>query len=544
MKKIYKIVAVLCLLVSGVYFYLGLETGDTDEAMAEIRRAMRTQVKLMIREVNGIAKEMDTQLHTFTKTRQASKYSFLMGAKAPSYVLLLTKGKEKKFAAPKLPKDSATSIHQALRAHLHSGPPMAYYEDARKKSYILLKGLIKKVQYGAAFPQASFFRSLKNRGFISPWVITRDGTFLYHSSPRFVGKDAAWIRPVALSEESLSTRQRTEMVAEYKSFDGKEALGAWITSPKLGVIVGLEWPWSWSGKKKSASILWIAIGSLFMGSLCLGLALRSSRTASVMAQDRPKEDDKEESNIVLGHEAEKFIRRAERSAELSAKYAKEKEEKYLELEGRAREKIAHAERVRWVFDQTNHFLDAVMNTEEEQDVWRILARSLSSMAMHVPVAIYQYSSTTCSLFPVATAGVEELNEEASQFFGDARIMIGGSRHIANIHKTKAFQAWHERCEKYVSLENTDILSIPFKSSSGSQGVAIFLLDKEAMLGVELQQQQKLWNLFCYRAAWLYDMKRRLIQFKHEHGSRKISTSTLDSIGSAPSKFEEKLPPTV
>lgn len=493
------------LVIGGAAFYLGLQRGGEDRNQSAIRQALKSQVKAVASETEQEFAERARQVEAILAAgaeKRARAKGLMEQAGAPAFLLAKREGELREFS----PKRGVTEEAKAAAfAFFGKEARLGFWESADKIQYILFRGAALEQEYVALYRQDSLFTKLRGSAAIRPWVVQKDGTVLYHATTRHTGVNSSSVRPVAQGAESLSRGQRVEMLASYVGLDGQELLGAWIALPVWGVVVGSEWPALAAANAGISWFTWIAIAAFLLGAFLLGACV-NPRPIHVTAAQREIKD--------LSHEARAFIKKAERQAEKALDFARDREQQCADLEAKAREQLAYAERIRWTFERTESFLEEAVEAKDEHQVWSILAQYLSSMALRFPTLVYTYSASSCSLIPQAQAGVDKLPESARRYLADARLLIGDLQALGRLETTSAYEQWRTRFERFFPLTGQNISVLPFASPTGSRGVVLFLMTDGVMPGGDSEKQRELWALFAYRAAWLYDMKKRLLQSRH------------------------------
>ena len=521
------VVGILSLIIGGIATFLAFSSFGEDGSRRAVRQALRVQVR-------SVAQELSTALaigdkltiayleQKFGKVKKVDK-SILQRIEAPENITLRKdSGYREYFKKTVASKD----LKIAMRKFLRSEEKVVYWEDRiTKHSYVLRKGQYKKKwPFVAAYSQRDLFFRLESGVAIRPWVATAKGTVLFHTVPRYVGGNSMNIRPIAMGGESLRKNLRTEMIGEYVGMDGNDVLGAWISLPALGIVVGNEWPSFWWGNQSLSYFTWLAVLGFVFGAFMIGYSV-TPRPIQVQAAKREIKD--------LSEEARQFIKKAENSAEKAYAFAKEREQECKKIEAKAREKMAYVERTRWIFEKTEAFLEEIMEAKDADSVWPALCENLSSMTTNCPVMVYTYSNSSCSLLSRARFGMDEIPESANQYLDTARILVGDYTNVHQLAESAGYLNWKERWERHMPLSNWKFFTLPFASPTGSRGFVLFLLNPQDTTDREIARQRDLWSLFAYRAAWLYDMKKRLLQSKY--ATKRISSTLANQTNRAPDK---------
>ncbi len=516
MRWTISVAGILSLFFAAIFVYSGVRASSEDQSEQAIREALKAQLKSVavdLEESIGRSVRIAEDVSKIDSKDKASARSLLEQIEAPEMVIIGGGKNVIEWVAPKYARTIPAA--QAMHRHLKGESVWAFWQDLNRKSYVLYHGKKQsrkgEVEFVALYYLESVFSRMAKGGAIRPWVALSDGHIVHHSESRHVGQKAANVRPVALGKQNISKDNRTEMIAKYVGLEGYEVLGTWATLPALQMIIGTEWPADWWGRKSGSYLTWLAAIFFFIGAVLIGYAI----TPKPILVTEVKNEFND-----LSHEARSFIRKAEREVARAYEYARDREEEASSLESQAREQLGYVKRTRWIFEKTDSFLDEVMEAPIQKDVWKILARNLSNMAWKSPVLIFSHSNATHSLVPEIFLDRNKFTESANRYLNSARILIGDSRSIVGMEKNNAYEAWMKRLQKHLAINNWRIFHLPFASQTGSKGVVLFFIRPEVFDGAEISRQRDLWNLFAHRAAWLYDLKRRLIQSTYESRRKK------------------------
>ena len=257
---------------------------------------------------------------------------------------------------------------------------------------------------------------------------------------------------------------------------------------------------------------------IFLGAMFFGLAFMRYKLKIKEIEPTLEDIDAKARNFV--NESKEYIERAHLLIE-------QKEKEWEERERNSIEKLAIAERTKWILELTESLLDDSMEAAHAEEVWPILSKCISKLTQNSPNIIFRYSQTSCSLVPQASSGVTAFPESAQRYLRKSRILLGNARHILQLENSKAFTNWKEKWSQHMPIENWKFLTIPFANTSmGTRGSVLLLLTPELEASNEMNSQRELLDSFTYRAAWLYDMKKRLLHLKHAR--TKITQYTKDT----------------
>lgn len=516
MRWTISVAGILSLFFAAVFVYSGIRASSGDQSEQAIREALKAQLKSVASDLEESVGKSISIAESVSQIKPEDKEGIrgLLGqVEAPEMVIA---GKEKDAVEYIAPKFSRTiPAVQTMRRHFKSKSAWSYWQDLDRKPFVLYHGKKGDTEFVALYQLQSVFSRMSKGGAIRPWVALSDGRIVHHSEEQYVGQKAANVRPVALGKQNVLKEHRTEMIAKYVGLEGDEVLGTWLTLPGMQMIVGTEWPANWWGTKSSSYLTWLAAIFFFIGAFLVGYAI-TPRPILVTEAKRELKD--------LSHEARSFIKKAEREVARAYEYARNREEEVSGLESQAREQLAYVKRTRWIFEKTDSFLDEVMEAPTEKEVWSILARNLSDMAWKSPVLVYSHSNATHSLMPEVLLDRNQFPDSATRYLSNARILVGDSRKVVGMEKNSAYGMWLERLQKHIVMDDWRIFHLPFASQTGSKGVVLFFIRPDIFDEAEISRQRELWNLFAHRAAWLYDLKRRLIQ--STYGARRKKQQNL------------------
>lgn len=512
MRVLLMVLGSLAIALGGAAFYLSTQNQVEDRNVGAIRLALKSQTKAATEEV---AREFATRSQlaqeiTLSSRDLRSKTTkpLLEQAGAPNLLLVRSSSalRELKPKRAEIGEDTRT----AALAFFGRSQKIGFWQGSDNKAYIFTRGEQGDLAWVAVYRQDSLFTKIRGSTAIRPWVALADGTVLFHALARYTGVNSISVRPFAQGAENLKLGLQNEMLANYVGLEGQEILGAWATLPEWGLVVGSEWPALSAAKNSVPLLVWIAIGGFILGAFLIGACV-TPKPVQVTAAKREVKD--------LSHEARAFIKKAERQAADALRFAEDRDRECAELEAKAREQLGKAERTRWIFERSESFLEEAIEAKEDKQVWRILSDYLSAMALKAPALVFTYSPSSCSLIPQSQASLEGFPENARLYLADARMLVGDIQALNRLEATSAFQQWRERLERFQPLSGRRIFSLPFASPTGSRGVVLFLFLDNMMTEAEIAKQRELWDLFAYRAAWLYDLKRRLLQSKHAVAKR-------------------------
>lgn len=530
MRWIFAVLGALCLAVGTATFLSSTKVSQGDATQDAIRQALRSQTNAAALEAKESLEHQEKSLGPVLEQLSTKKTGnrVALESTGPSLVLIKA-GNELREAAHRTdaaPEGLRVVLQATLGSALSPTTRISLWEDNVKRPYVLVRGKVGVHDYAAAYPMDRVFGRLRSATALHPWVASHDGKLLFHSSPRLVGMGAMNIRPVATGLESIRKGAATDGVGTYVGFDGKEAFGAWTVVPAWGLTIGSEWPQATAQHGKVSWLTWVALLSLVSGALIVGFCL-TPRPVQVFAAQREIKD--------LSHEARGFIKKAEKQAEKALEFARQRDREASDLEADARDRVAQAERIRWIFEKTEAFLEDAIEAKSETDVWDLLAQYLSNMALNVPVLVFSYSNSSCTLVPQAQAGIDVYPESAQRYLRESRMLVGDHQALVQIESNSAFKGWKDRWARFMPIQDIELYNLPFASPTGSRGVISFLFSPGMMSETELQHQRELWELFAYRAGWLYDLKKRLLQSRTANARKSPLASSPDNLRNRPAQ---------
>ena len=512
MRLLLMILGTLAIALGGAAFYLSNQSQGEDRNIGAIRLALKSQTKGASEEVGRelAARSKQAQEIALSPAETKNKASKFLPDQAGAPQLLLVRNSSSVRELKAKRGDVGEDTRTAALAFFGRVQKLGFWQGSDRRAYVFLQGEQNDVAWVAVYRQDSLFTKIRGSTAIRPWVALADGTILFHALERYTGINSISVRPFAQGAENLKRGLQNEMLANYVGLEGQEILGAWNTLPEWGLVVGSEWPALAAAKGTISLLTWIALGGFILGAFLIGACV-TPRPVQVTAAKREVKD--------LSHEARAFIKKAERQAADAIRFAEDRDRECAELEARAREKLGMAERTRWIFERTESFLEEAIEAKDDKQVWRILGDYLSAMALKAPALVFTYSPSSCSLIPQAQASLEGFPENARLYLADARMLVGDIQALQRLESTSAFLQWRERLERFQPLAGRKLFFLPFASPTGSRGVVLFLFLENMMADAEIAKQRELWDLFAYRAAWLYDLKKRLLQSKHAGAKR-------------------------
>lgn len=348
-------------------------------------------------------------------------------------------------------------------------------ESGAFKKYLLLSGNTEEGEkYVAAYDPENFFSFLRTADGVSRWVVSRDAEVLFHPQVRFWGEDVSNSKPLASGLRALAEGRANELVSSYVGLDGREALGAWATIPKLGLLLGSEWPsFTMHFEHANGPIFWGVWLFLAAGFFCFGMFISKGAEKQ---RKKPKEETIGSQESHLDADTIDFLENARRASEEAIALCLQKDEVIEKLENTIRRQglqIREKESKLGFLE----VLSALKRGSTGKKVWQEL---VSLLAIRMPgsfVLFYRYSAASFSLIPECTGGLESLDPNGKLFLEDARIFIGNFFRLSEIRNTDAFRNWEELRLRHMPLYDLEAEFLPFGESSDLCGCILLLTEK-------------------------------------------------------------------
>lgn len=385
-------------------------------------------------------------------------------------------------------------------------------KNVHSKTYLLVKGRSEDGEaFAAVYDPAVLFSDLDISGEVRTWLVMDDGTVAYHSQPRFLGSNAANLRPVAMGLEGLAEQRKISFMEKYQGMDGKASMGSWSTVPSLGLLVGSEWSKASAPLAFPSAFLTGAFLAAILGALALGLSLRPHGRSQ--SESEPLFDTKR-----LDQDALDYLASVKGAAEQAIAFAGE-QEKVAQEAVRQRGVVAGQLRfARWKLGVLEEFQDKVLGQATGKQVWESLARLFAESTPGLVVVLYRYASSTYSLVPESLWSSYELEDHAKSYLCDARIFIGKPQFIRTLTETEAFDRWNKARQRHMPLHLTEFRAHPIELAGTPKGLVLVAFDRRMNAEGELEEAFALHEALLRRATSFCDTKERLLQFTDAKGT--------------------------
>jgi len=422
-------------------------------------------------------------------------------------------------------------LEDALEDHLNASVPLALYHS-KGKYYLFVKGSVDQTNFASAYVPEAFFASLRSDDGIRVWIALKDGTVIYHPLQRFIGSNAANIKPVAAGIQEMEKGISSPFVRTYLGLEGREAFGSWTPLPSLGVLVGSEWPKFPFGAVEYTFLFWFSLGFLFLGGLSLGFSFRPKATMAIAEQSF---DESRLTDTAL-----EYLENARSSAQKSIEALAEKEKQILEL---SRDRNDALE-IRVALESRIHLLEEYQNTVlpkvTGKQVWSQLCQMLAKRNPNIVFVFYRYSPVTFSLVPESVHGVGSLGSEGVKFLQENRIYIGNPSYLSKLNDTEAYIKWSSKLAQWISLQENGVQSFPIRCS-GTTGAILAIYNNAWAANGELDFALGNLRSLMTTTSMFCDSLGQLLQSMYAKGSARPSlASAPNDTGNRLSQPQNKL----
>lgn len=412
-------------------------------------------------------------------------------------------------------------LEDALENHQRSLDRLAIYHS-KGKYYLFINGKTDGQEYSAAYSPEAFFAAFRSADGVRAWLALRDGTVVYHPLSRFIGSNAANLKPVAAGIKELGAGSSAPFARTYLGIDGRETLGAWTPLPSFGLLVGSEWPQAPEASSQASAYFWLGLGCAVLSALLFGLALRG-RSESVPAErlfDESRLDD----------DAMEYLENARRSAAHALDLVREKDRELGESL-RERDEAVHAMgALEGRISVLESFLRILPGTGKQ--VWAEICDLVTSRSSGYSLVFYRYSPSSFSLVPESLHGEGGLSESAVRFLRDTRIYVGSPSYLRNFMATDAFQKWNARRQPQMPLHQTEFRAYPIQCE-GFTGAILACFDERMNLNGEIEGSLKLLESLLETAATFCEAQSQLVQSSNAKGSSRPVESASDDARNRP-----------
>ncbi len=521
------------LLLSGLSFYAERKRGwekEQDSAIA-IEEVLKAQNQALAGRIfEGMRRPERDALLTLQRWKKKAKMrSFLSDTAltepdAPRWIIV----DGRRIRAAGVLDDAL--LEDALEDHLRAKSPLALYQS-KGKYYLFVKGSVDQTNFVSAYAPEAFFASLRSEDGIKVWIALTDGTVIYHPLNRFIGSNAANIKPVAAGIQELDKGLSSPFVRTYLGLEGREAFGSWTPLPSLEILVASEWPKFPFGAVEVSFLFWSSLGFLFFSALSFGLAFRGNSTQQKLERvfDESRLDD----------EALEYLENARSSAQRALA---ELDQKDREVQQLARDRNEAME-IRVALESRIHLLEEYQNNVlpkvTGKQVWSQLCAMMAKRSPHVTFAFYRYSPTSFSLVPESLHGAGNLSANEKNFLQENRIYLGKTSLLATLEDTEAYQRWNlKRLELDHSLENA-IQTFPIQCS-GTKGAILVIYAKGWENSGELNDVLGNLESLIVSTSMFCDSLGQLLQSMYAKGSQSSLASAPNDTGNRFKTTEKEL----
>ena len=414
-------------------------------------------------------------------------------------------------------------LEDALEKHLQS-PEKLHLHASKGKYFLFIRGEVDGQPFASAYIPEAFFSGFRSADGIRVWLALRDGTVVYHPLQRFIGSNAANLKPIAAGIRELSAGGALPFASSYLGLEGKEALGAWTPLPSHGLLVGSEWPKAPQASFRSSVFFWFGLVSGLLGALVFGFAFRGQRRD---AQPRMFDEGR------LDEDAMEYLEKARASAEQAYELAREKEMEAIAARAERDAVLAGQGNLAWKARVLEEYQEKVLPQVTGKQVWGEVCDLITARTPGLSALVYRYSPSSFSLVPETMHGIVDQPDSAVAFLHDTRIYVGNTSYLNDLLETEAFQRWNVRREKQMPGHHTEFRAYTIQCA-GMRGVILVYFDQRSNSQGELAEALELMESLVRRTATFCDSLGRLLQSMNAKGSAwKAVASSANDIGSRP-----------
>lgn len=507
-----KIAAFALIGFSGLFFYAehkrtegedNLATKAVEEVLSSQNRSLGKRMEENLARADVVATQASARWQKKAKLRSFFTDTALAEPGAPKWIVV---GGQRIRAAGLL--DNAL-LENALEAHMAQSKQLALF-PVNGKYYLFVRGVAAGEPYASAYVPEEFFASLRAAEGIRDWLVLTDGTIIFHPLSRFIGSNAANLRPVAAGIQEINAGRASSFTARYLGLEARRALGAWSSLPKLGLLLASEWPKDPAAMAQSSWLYWLG---LIMGAIALflfGFSLRATAPAA-----------RAEEAFDFGRfdkEALEYIETVKTSADRAVGYARQRE---AEAERARDEKIASSARAKFLerkLQLLDRFEETILPRATGKQVWGELGALFADHCPGITCVTYRYSPSSFSLVPESVSTRSDLADSALAFLQDARIFIGSLSYLDSLKDTEAFTRWDHSRERHMPLLHADFRFYPFPSGGSGRGLLMVVFDRRTNAEGELEQAFELVGTLTRRLGSFCERIVPLVQSSYAKGS--------------------------
>jgi hypothetical protein len=489
------------------------QEGIEDAASSAVQRLLQAESRSLEGRLDEALLKADRDaLNASTRWKKKSSqrgYASDIGLAEPDMPRWLVVG-GKKVRAAGLVDDAL--LEDALEAHAAKGERFSLY-SSKGKFFLFVRGsLVSGERYAAAYSPEAFFLPFQTGEGLRIWAVNTDGTVLYHPLQRFIGSNAANLRPVAAAIQKLAEGRATEFSQRYLGLEGKTALGAWSVMPGQGLVMASEWPHEPGAAARFGLFFWVAM-LLGAGGFALVGAAMAPRAAGGEAEGGGRIFDLAR----LDEDAMEYLEQAKAAAEKAVEFAKEQEKSAEQARKDRSRALMEVRQLEARIARAGAFQERILPHLTGKQVWVELGRMLQESAPGLTVIVYRYSTSTFSLVPETLLEGPQLEAEARVFLRDTRIFLGNLSYLPTLLKTEAFAKWNRTRERHMTLKRCGFRVIPYHGL-GVKGALLAVFDERLNQYGELDEAFAASEAMVQRTGTFCDSLTPLIQSIHAKGN--------------------------
>lgn len=412
-------------------------------------------------------------------------------------------------------------LEDALDAHQSAPDRLALYQS-KGKYYLFIRGLVEGQPYSAAYVPEAFFAAFRSADGIRAWLALRDGTVIFHPIARFIGANAANMKPIAQGIQELRRGRAAPFTSRYLGLEGSDALGAWTPLPSFGVLVASEWPRIPNSATGNSALYWFALGTGALALLALGFAFGAGNGSRPEPQPRLFDESR------LDEDAMEYLEEVQASAQAAVSLAETRAQEADDARRERHEALDQVGGLEWRARVIDEYLERVLpKAVHGAQVWESLAHLFSIQAPEISVIVYRYSTSSFSLVPARLQSRAELPESAQAYLKDARIFIGDQKLLETLPRTEAFARWNKTRERHMPLQQTEfrVHSLGQTPTGTLKGAIILFFDHRLNAAGELDASLRLFEALIRRTATFCDSIQPLLQSSDASGSTRTALAS-------------------
>jgi hypothetical protein len=536
-RKAYLSLGLGLLFLGGILFYAEQKRADSQDhaALEAIEDVLKAQNQALAGRIFAGLTRADIDANTlysrWAKKPKAKSYfgdTSLAEPDAPKWSIVAGRRVRAAGVIDDALLEDALDVHQTARDRL------SLY-SAKGKTYLFINGVVDGQPYASAYVPEAFFSNFRSSDGIRAWLALRDGTVIYHPISRFIGANAANMKPVAAGIQELTQNSSSPYTRRYLGLEGHDALGAWTPLPSYGLLVASEWPKVPDSAASFSALFWFALITGGGGFFLIGAALLGKNTTTTqivhVAEERGFSEDE------LSDEAMDYLEQVKATADRAMAAADSSQREAEEANRERNDALDSVGTLEWKARVYEDYLDRVITKTTVKQVWDTFGALLAHHSPEISAVVYRYSPSSFSLTPEGVYSKADLPEEATTFLQDARIFLGNLALLESLPATEAFQRWNKNRERHMPNHQTDFRVYPFTglvnaNGTVTQGKGAFVLffDRRLNAGEELEGALKTFDTLIRRTATFCDTLQPLLHSKDAKGSARpaVASSSNDS----------------